>query len=193
MNSMKGINNVFGVDGRVFAVGPAGLIHEKSGAEFIAMDGGLTADLDAVWVSSAGNEAFAVGELGTILHFEHGAWTPMNSGTKARLRGLGGVCSCNLLAVGDNGTVLHYDGATWSDASPGVAVSLSEAWMDASGTAFVVGDLGTVLQYENGIWSPLSFGGITNNFSRCGASRWTMSISWATRRRSSGLARNPRS
>ena len=162
VNSSKGINRVFGVDNRVFAVGSAGLIHEQSGNEFIAMTGGRTTDLHAVWVSPTGSEAFAVGELGTILHFEAGAWTPMSSGTTTRLRGLGATCSCNILAVGENGTVLRYNGVDWSDVSPGAAVNFNGAWMDDSGTAFVVGSNATVMRYENGGWEPLSLGSVTD-------------------------------
>lgn len=164
MNSIKGFTRVFGVDDVVVAVGQAGVIHEKSGASFVPVTGGLTADLDGVWVSSNGSEAFAVGDFGTILHFMNGAWSPMVSGTGANLRGLGGNSATELLAVGENGVVLRYNGADWSDVSPGTPVAFNETWTDPLGAAFVVGEGGTVLRRENGIWSPLSLGSITHNF-----------------------------
>lgn len=158
MNSLKGINRVFGVDDEVIAVGEKGLIHEKSGDAFVSMTGGNVADLFAVWVSPSGTEAFAAGELGTILHYQDHAWRQMTSGTTANLRGLAGVCSFNLLAVGENGVVLHYDGGAWSDISPGPATVFHAAWMDASGTALVVGDGGVVERLESGAWTPASLG-----------------------------------
>jgi photosystem II stability/assembly factor-like uncharacterized protein len=163
-HTLDGVARVFGVDSEVIAVGQAGLIHRKSGAEFLPDVGGLTADLEAAWVSPDGLQAFAVGDFGTILHFEHGKWTSMESGTTQNLRGLGGVCSCSLLAVGESGVILKYDGATWSDFSPGIPVNFNEVWMDRdTGDAFVAGDGGTVMKLENGTWSPLSLGSVTDN------------------------------
>lgn len=163
MHSYKGFTRVFGVDGAVFAVGQAGLIHEKSGNEFVAMPGGLSVDLEAVWVSDDGADAFAAGDFGTILHFKDGKWSTMTSGTSEHLRGLGGTSGADVLAVGENGVVLHYNGADWSDASPGIPVAFNEAWMDAPNSAFVVGEGGTVERLENGVWSLLSLGSVTEN------------------------------
>jgi hypothetical protein len=161
MRSFKAVNRVFGVDGEVIAVGQGGLIYEKVGAEFLAVQGGNTVDLEAVWVTSDGMEAFAVGDFGTILHFESGAWLPMTSGTTTHLRGLGGTSAGDVLAVGENGIVLRYNGAVWSDASPGIPASFNEAWMDAPGSAFVVGEGGTVMRLEGGGWTPISLGSLT--------------------------------
>jgi hypothetical protein len=163
MNSIKGFTRVFGVDDVVVAVGQAGMIHEKSGAEFVAMTGGLAVDLDAVWVSPNGSEAFAVGDFGTILHFQNGAWSPMTSGTRSNLRGLGGKCACSLVAVGEDGVVLRRNGSDWSDLSPGVPVPFNETWTDPLGAVFVVGDGGAVMRHENGAWAPLSLGSVMHN------------------------------
>ncbi|HET6348393.1 MAG TPA: hypothetical protein VFH88_04840, partial [Candidatus Krumholzibacteria bacterium] len=163
MKSYKGVARAFGVDGQVYAVGQAGLIYRMSGFELVAMPGGNTVDLEAVWVSPNGHDAFAVGDYGTIMHYRNGAWAPMSSPTTHNLRGLGGTCGCSALAVGENGTILQYDGSTWSDVSPGVPANLNEVWVDADGTAFTAGDGGTVWRRENGTWSPLSLGSVTSN------------------------------
>jgi hypothetical protein len=164
MNTIDGVRGVFGVGNEVIAVGQVGMIHRKSGAEFLPEPGGNIADLEAVWVSPDGSEAFAAGDLGTILHFENGTWTSMASGTTQNLRGLGGVCTCALYAVGENGTALKYDGNRWSDFSPGGPTNYNEIWVDAgTGDAFLAGDGGTVMKLENGIWSPLSLGSVTEN------------------------------
>lgn len=164
LNTYNAITRVFGVDGAVIAVGQAGLIHEKSDdGAFVAVNGGLTVDLEAVWVSSNGSEAFAAGDFGTILHFKDGAWTPMASGTTEHLRGLGGVCSCSVIAVGENGVVLRRDGSDWTDISPGTPVHFNEAWEDPLGAVFVVGDDATIMRLENSAWSPLSLGAVTHD------------------------------
>jgi photosystem II stability/assembly factor-like uncharacterized protein len=157
VHSRKEIDAVFGVDGAVVAVGWGGTIHEKAGDEFLAVAGGMTVDLEDVCVSASGSDAFAVGELGTILHFTGGAWSVMESGTTENLRGLDGTSASDLLAVGENGTALHYDGARWSDISAG-GPHLNEAWMDGPGTAYVVGDGGTALRYHGTGWTPVGIG-----------------------------------
>ena len=45
--------------------------------------------LYGVWGSS-GSDVFAVGDAGTILHYDGSAWTPMSSGTTDSLRGVWG-------------------------------------------------------------------------------------------------------
>ena len=164
MNTIDGVRGVFGVGNEVIAVGQVGMIHRKSGAEFLPEPGGNIADLEAAWVSPDGSEAFAVGDLGTILHFENGNWTEMASGTTQNLRGLGGASTSALYAVGENGTVLKYDGNNWSDFAPGVPANYNEIWIDAgTGDAFLAGDGGTVMKLENGVWSPLALGTVTEN------------------------------
>lgn len=163
-HTVDGITGVFGVGNEVVAVGQAGMILRKSGAEFLPEPGGNITDLEAVWVSADGSEAFAAGDLGTILHFENGKWTSMVSGTTQNLRGLGGVCTCFILAVGENGTILQYNGTDWSDFSSGaVPVHFNEVWMDEAGHSFVVGEGGTVMTLEHGVWLPLSLGTVTEN------------------------------
>jgi hypothetical protein len=118
-----------------------------------------------VWASPDGLQAFAVGDLGTILHFEHGKWSSMSGVTTQNLRGVGGVCSCTVYAVGESGTVLKYDGSDWSDFSPGVPANFNAIWIDHdSGNGFLAGEGGTVMKLENGAWSPLSLGSITDDF-----------------------------
>jgi len=163
-HTVDGIKGVFGAGNEVVAVGQAGMILRKSGAEFVPEPGGLTADFEAVWVSPDGSRAFAAGDQGTIMSFENGTWTAMESGTTENLRGLGGTCTCAVYAVGENGAVRKYDGNSWSDFSPGVPANYNEIWVDAAtGDAFLAGDGGTVMRLENGVWSPLSLGSVTQN------------------------------
>ncbi len=170
-HTVEGITGVFGAFSEVVAVGQAGMILRKSGAEFLPEPGGNIADLEAVWVSSDGSEAFAVGDAGTIVHFENDKWTSMVSGTTQNLRGLGGTCSCAMYAVGENGTVLKYDGNNWSDFSPGGLTNYNEVWVDAStGTAFLAGDGGSAIFLDNGIWVHPSLGVTENLLSVWGSS-----------------------
>src|SRR6476661_4859931 len=73
---------------------------------------GLTDSL-RVWGLS-GNNAFAVGGRGTILHYDGSAWSPMTSGTSQVLRTAWGSSGSDVFAVGAAGTILHYNGSAWS-------------------------------------------------------------------------------
>lgn len=63
--------------------------------------------LQDVWGSS-GNDVFAVGDNGTILHYDGTQWRQMNSGTSETLYDVWGVSGSDVFAVGTGGTILHY-------------------------------------------------------------------------------------
>ncbi len=74
--------------------------------------GVTTANLLGVWGSSP-SDVFAVGESGTILHYDGGQWIKQTSGTTAGLRDVWGTGPTNVYVAGDSG-ILHYDGNGWS-------------------------------------------------------------------------------
>jgi hypothetical protein len=99
--------------------------------------------LHAAWGTSS-SDMYAVGDGGTILHFDGGSWTKMASGTTHNLSFVWGTSDQNIWACGyDDGTatsvLLHYDG-TWHAVSltalgigPGAHV-LNNVWCcDSSG------------------------------------------------------------
>jgi hypothetical protein len=101
-----------------------------------------------VWGTS-GNDVFAVGNQGTILHYDGISWSTMNSGTTRFLTSVWGSSSIDVYAVGSNGTILHYDGISWSKAATPATENLNDIW-GASGTdVFVVGDYGQILHYTS--------------------------------------------
>jgi hypothetical protein len=115
-------------------------------------------------------DVFAVGDNGTILHFDGSAWTAMASGTTANLAGVWGAAPDDVFATGDAGTFLRYDGTSWTSLDVGTARPLgaiSGAFMvnRANFKLFVVGGgpPGTVLRgdtdpYGNIYWLALDSG-----------------------------------
>jgi hypothetical protein len=101
--------------------------------------------LHAVWATSA-QDVFAVGDRGTILHRQRGAWTTMASGTTANLRGVWGASASEVWAVGEAGTVLRYDGVRWT-ALAGIAIDLHAVWGTGPSDVFLVGP-GRVFQWD---------------------------------------------
>ena len=62
--------------------------------------------LNAVWGLSP-TSVYAVGEVGTILHYDGTAWTMEESGTQSGLADLWGSATLGLFTAGDAGTILH--------------------------------------------------------------------------------------
>ena len=83
--------------------------------------------LFSVWGFSSSN-VFAVGDQGTILHYNGKVWSNMTSGTTNDLLGIWGSSSSNVFAVGDQGTILHYNGKGWSNMTSGTTNDLLGIW-----------------------------------------------------------------
>jgi hypothetical protein len=111
------------------------------------MDGGTTERLYGVWGSS-GSDVFAVGEAGTILHYDGATWIPMSSGTTDSLFGVWGSSGSDVFAVGYPGTILHYDAADWHEMSRGNTNDLYDVWGSGGSEVFAVGSYGTILHYS---------------------------------------------
>lgn len=122
-----------------------------------------TRDLYSVKMASD-NEAWAVGQGGTILHFLNGNWIDQSAVSAAGGTDLTGVDVTedgNAWAVGGS-TILHYDGSQWQNfpASTGGTIraidmiNANDGW--AVGTS-ANGD-GLVLRYTGGTWQPVQSG-----------------------------------
>jgi hypothetical protein len=73
--------------------------------------------LHSSWGTSY-NDMYAVGDGGTILHFDGGSWTKMASGTTGDLHSIWGTSDQNIWAAGYNDTkgtvtIVHYHGTSW--------------------------------------------------------------------------------
>jgi hypothetical protein len=109
------------------------------------MSSGTTEWLFDVWGSS-GSDVFAVGESGTILHYDGLAWSAMSSGTSYWLFGVWSSSGSDVFAVGWNGTILHYDGTDWS-AMRRTYFDLEAVGGSSGSDVFAVGQYGTILHY----------------------------------------------
>ena len=123
------LNGMFGLDSNnIWAVGAT--LHGQIGEALIARyDGSMwrTVHIDyespylmAVW-ASAPDDVFAVGDRGTILHYDGNAWTKMDSLTDKQLRDVWGFAHNDVYACGAmpppgepwEPILLHYDGQRW--------------------------------------------------------------------------------
>jgi len=127
-----------------------------SGRHWVVQSSGTTQDLFGVWGSSA-SDVFAVGQGGTILHYDGSSWSVQVSGTTAELSGVWGSSPTDVFAVGRPATILHFDGSRWSAQSGAVPQSfLRGVWGTSAADVFVVGSIisgtATVLRYNGTAW-----------------------------------------
>lgn len=108
---------------------------------------GTAALLLGVWGSSP-TSVWAVGENGTILHWDGAAWSLQRSGTSAMLSGIHGTGDSDVWAVGGafdatgvNATTLHWNGSSWSNVPISARVHLQRVWAIAPDDVWAVGDL----------------------------------------------------
>jgi hypothetical protein len=129
--------------------------------------------LQSVW-GTASDNVWAVGPVGTLLHFDGSAWsgvvlgpadqyTQTDAGTPVfatwPLRGLGGSAANDVWAVGNN-RALHFDGSAWS-ATPisEPSVALYAVGSNGPSDAWAVGNIspnrGLVMHWDGTSWSRL--------------------------------------
>jgi hypothetical protein len=73
----------------------------------------VTDDLKSIAMTSASN-GWAVGNGGTILHWNGNLWSKANSPTTQPLYAVKMISANNGWAVGGFGTILHWDGSSWN-------------------------------------------------------------------------------
>jgi hypothetical protein len=92
-----------------------------------------------IW-GSGPRDVFAVGNRGTILHYDGSAWSAQTSGTVEELHGVWGSGPGDVFAVG-SGTMLHYDGTAWREQTLGIRPDLSAVWGSGPTNLYAVGDV----------------------------------------------------
>lgn len=103
-------------------------------------------DLSSIWGTSD-RSIWAVGQEGTILHWDGLRWRQQISDTSAGLTGVWGTSDSDVWAVGYFGTVVHWDGMSWQRSSSGTMKDLHGVWTaGASSAVWAVGSGGMILK-----------------------------------------------
>ncbi len=120
-------------------------------------------NLRALW-GSGPNNIYAVGDVGTILHYDGSSWQPLaNLPGKNFLLDIWGAGPNAIFAVGEN-ALWHYDGASWQAMAPpsGLGLFLMRGvWGSASNNVYAVGYsyatyTAMVLHYNGMAWSKMN-------------------------------------
>lgn len=153
----------------------AGLAMPAAAGDWTAMDSHTAVNLYGLWGSSE-RDVFAVGNAGTIVHYDGNAWSAMNSGTTKNLSGVFGFAANDVYVVGQNMTILHYNGQTWSAMNvvnpPSWLPSLNGVWGSAPNDIWAVGSGYIRVHYNGSTWS-----GTTNTVTDWLWSAWGSSAS----------------
>ena len=155
----------------VFAVG--GTLAEGGGeATILWHDGAAWWSMPSTaptlwWVHGFGHDdVWAVGELGTIVHFDGSQWTTVQTGGNYTLWGIWGESAAEMWAVGgvvdgsSPSVLLRYDGADWAEV-PGVGMMgefCFRVWGSAADAVYVIGDHGALVHYDGSDWTRLDSG-----------------------------------
>jgi hypothetical protein len=116
--------------------------------------------LSSVWGSSATN-GWAVGDVGTILHFDGSFWAAVASNTTVNLHGVWGSSANDVWAVGEMGTILHWTGTAWAAVASGSTEVLEGVWGSAANDVWAVGgQLGTLLHWDGSSWTNVTNVGV---------------------------------
>jgi hypothetical protein len=120
-----------------------------------------------VWGASP-TDVYAVGALGTILHYDGTDWRTMTSGTSDYLVAVWGSSSSDVYAHGCPAydpnhpnyrcTTLHCDGTAWSELANGYPRHLMGVWGTSSTDVYAVGELGRIMHYDGAEWSAVTSG-----------------------------------
>ena len=91
---------------------------------------------------------WAVGDHGTILHYDGQRWASSPSGTTENLHGVFSLSQRDAWAVGAEGTALHYDGSAWQKVESGTKEALFSTWAASGSDVYIVGKRGTFLHWD---------------------------------------------
>ena len=123
-------------------------------------------NLNGIHGTSA-TDIWAVGDAGTMLHWDGATWKLVPSLSGTNLRGVWGNAANNFYAVGDGGFIQHWDGTAWVQQLSGVQNRLSGV-SGFSTYTWAVGDGGVILRKNDGsAWMQLGNQKMDNLYGAC--------------------------
>jgi hypothetical protein len=113
---------------------------EVTGAAWKVMPVPATGSLRSIWGASD-HDVWAVGQAGTILHFDGTTWTRATSGTTMDLYAVRGTGSADVWASGAHGTIVHWNGSVWTTmTTPSPTATYYALWAVEPDMVWFVGD-----------------------------------------------------
>jgi hypothetical protein len=98
-------------------------------------------------------DVWAVGEHGTVLHFDGAAWTRHPADTGASLHAVWARAADDVWFVGAAGTVRRWNGTRIESVAIDTTAKLLAVWGTEGGKVWVVGARGTILHFDGRGWT----------------------------------------
>lgn len=109
-------------------------------------------DLNRMWGFADGS-FFAVGDAGTVLHFDGATWTLVETPVREDLHGIWASSPSDVYAGGFGGTLIHYDGHNWIKVATPTKSDFYAVSVNLPNDIFVTGLGGSVWNRFNGTWT----------------------------------------
>lgn len=109
-------------------------------------------DLRRMWGFPDGS-FYAVGDGGTVLHYDGLVWSFVDVPTREDLHGIWASSPSDIYATGFRSTLIHYDGSAWSSVSTPKRDDYYAVWASGTDDVFVAGTGGTVWNRQNSNWT----------------------------------------
>lgn len=107
--------------------------------------------LEKIWMDRPDN-AWTVGENGTILRWNGAAWLSTIEGRDEYITGVWGGTFGEVWVVGTKGLILRWDGSAWTQKTSGTSTNLSAIWGSNEADLWAVGEVGTTLRWNGTNW-----------------------------------------
>ena len=117
----------------------------RNGTSWDSKTSGTIAQLNAVWAWST-DDAWAVGNDGTVLRWNGTTWNSVQSGISRSLTGIWGNDVDDVWSVGEFGSVFHWNGTTWEPMESGTSFGFFGVWSAIGDDIWVVGQMGAILR-----------------------------------------------
>ncbi len=125
---------------------------------FTDLRSGPAEDLLGTFGTSAA-DMWAVGNGGTILHFDGHTVANVAAGVTADLTDVWGTSPSDVWAVGLGGTVLHFDGHAFAPVASGTSVNLTAVFTARPNDVWIGGDANTLLHWDGSSMSKVALPG----------------------------------
>ncbi len=118
-------------------------------------------DLEAEYIKSIwgidDDDIWAVGPMGTVLHYTGGLWENVESPVTAVLIAMWGDSSDNVFFVGDMSTIVHWDGSELLQIeAPTADEAYTSIWAENANDVYVTTSSGGVVHYDGVEWAAIN-------------------------------------
>ncbi len=110
---------------------------------------------------SAADDIWAVGDNGTLLHWNGSQWLAVQSGSSASLRSVSVRARDDVWIGGEGGTVLHWNGRTLENKGGGMP-NFTAIWGSSANDIWAVGKRGAIYHFDGTSWQNRSVDTRTN-------------------------------